>query len=132
MKNYNPWSLLVVINLAVLSGIQYWRESTGFEDFSVLKGSGPNLVAVPILCFGIFMFIYHDKREPETIRNQQKLNRVFLWSLALSVIISVVWEFLQLSGNLVFDRRDLGFVGLGAVLSVFYFYFLRPWHFSTQ
>ena len=132
MKMYNPWSIILIVHLALLSGVHSWRESSGYDDFSLIKGSGPNFLAVPILCYGVFLFIYFEKREIRDANSIRKLNNVFIISLISAVVVNIVWEFLQFSGNLVFDVMDIVFVIMGMCYTIMLYMALKSFHFLGE
>lgn len=132
MKKYSPWPIIHIVHLALLSGVHSWRESSGYSEFSLIKGSGPNFLAVPILCFGVFLFVYFEKRELRNGDSSRRLNKVFSISLLSAVIISIVWEFMQTSGNLVFDVMDIAFVILGLCYTIVLYMAAKPLHFYGE
>ena len=132
MKKYNPWSIILIVHLALLSGVHSWRESSGYSDFSLIKGSGPNFLAVPILCYGVFLFVYLEKREIRNAASISKLNKVFIISLLSAVAINIAWEFMQISGNLVFDVMDIVYVILGFCYTIMLYMASKPLHFLGE
>jgi hypothetical protein len=106
-----PWAWVTLAGLAVLAGVDALRRA-GMAGDSVLLGSLPNLVAAPVLTFG-FLTVFYPTRE-----HAPALRRPFAVALPVVVAVILVWELLQLRGNLVFDPIDLGATLLGAGLTV--------------
>ena len=133
MTSRNPWAVALLIFLILLSAVQYWREATDPNTFSILKGSLPNLLAVPVLWSGIMMFRFSTVEEDEPIADTKANLRRWFWnSLFLSATITVSWEFMQLTGNLVFDPFDLLFTGFGVLVVFVLHRILAPLHLRSR
>lgn len=127
MKNHfemTPWLILTILGCALLSGIDYWR-GLGPTSVPLIRGTLPNLIAVPTLTFGFLMILF-PKRISNDPNQLSKQGRWF-WSLWIfTLLITIGWEFLQLTGALVFDKNDIIATVIGAVLAISAFYLLRP------
>lgn len=104
------WPMLV--GLGVLAAVDRAR-AAGLASDSVLVGSLPNLVAVPVLTFG-FLPVFDSRSRPRPEFPDQR----FLWIVAAVTLLVVAWEFLQPNGNLTFDRIDLLFTGFGSLTAL--------------
>ena len=126
----SPWTLVALAGCATLALVDYWRDQAP-GAWSVVQGTTPNLVAVPTLTFGFLMLWFPEKRtfSPETAAKQR---RWFWWIWALSTLVTVAWEFAQLTGKLVFDPLDLVATAIGAIATLVLFRglsrvsFIRP------
>jgi hypothetical protein len=120
----SPWVWVTLTALAVLSGVDAWRDR-GPSAVPLVQGTLPNLVAVPALTFGFLMMLIPVRRPP-TPEMQRFQRRGFwvLWSLCCLGV--VVWEFMQKTGNLVFDPLDLVATAVGAGGALLLFRLLEP------
>ena len=105
------WAWLTLVGLAALAVIDRLRDA-GLASGSLVLGTLPNLLAVPILTFGFLTVFYPHPRYAPMIA------RPFAIAFAAVVAIVIGWEVLQLAGNLVFDPMDLVATGLGALLTL--------------
>ena len=123
----SPWAAITIGGCAVLFVVDAWRE-LGATSFPLIRGTLPNLVAVPTLTFGFLMFRFPERRpsDPMCAASQDRL----FWFLWLgSFLATVAWEFSQLWGALLFDPLDLVATGVGAIATVIAFMSLRRFSF---
>lgn len=106
-----PWTWLLLGGLAVLTTVDFVRRF-GLAGDSIVLGSLPNLVAVPVLTFGFLMMRYPSRAQAGRVANALTGTTVVIG------LVVLVWEVLQLSGNLVFDPNDIVATGLGAALTL--------------
>jgi hypothetical protein len=110
--------------------VDYWR-GLGTTTVPVLRGSLPNLIAVPTLTFGFLMMIYPE-RQPYT-PSIAAAQTAWFWRLWITILVVVLaWEYLQLWGNLVFDRVDVYASLAGAALTVPVFEALKQQAFAEE
>ena len=131
MKNYllkiSPWTVLTLVGCIGLTVVDFWRDE-GFTSWPIVRGSLPNFVAVPTLTFGLLMLRF-PQRTDFTLGKLASQDRIFK-SLVVFVTVGVIaWEFLQLTGNLVFDPLDLWATGGGSVVTVFLYTVLSSYSF---
>ena len=122
-KSLSPWTIITITGCALLSTIDVWREQP-YTAVPLIRGTLPNLLAVPILTFG-FLMLKFPKRlpyEPSLMTSQRK----WFWLLFVSAFfVTVVWELLQLTGSLVFDVNDLYATGMGSIVTILLYFSLR-------
>lgn len=108
----------------------YWRDQ-GTTALPIVRGTLPNLVAVPTLAFGFLMFRYpqRSKYTSSAAASQDRHFRILLVTMTLGVIL---WEVLQLTGKLVFDPLDLIATVVGAVGTAFAYRTLRSFSFDSH
>jgi hypothetical protein len=125
-----PWTVLTVAGLALLAMVDYWR-GLGTTTMPILRGSLPNLMAVPTLTFGFLMMIYPERQPyaPSIAAAQA----AWFWRLWITMLVVVLaWEYLQLWGNLVFDWVDVYASLAGAALTVPVFEALKQRAFAEE
>lgn len=128
ISNLSPWTLLTLAGCSILVLVDYWREQMP-AFLPLAHGALPNLVAVPVLAFGFLMLRFPERRRYTPAESERE--RQLFWSLfAVATVVTVVWEFAQRSGNLVFDPLDLVATAIGAVVAMLLFRALR--HFSYR
>jgi uncharacterized BrkB/YihY/UPF0761 family membrane protein len=106
-----------------LALVDVWR-GQGPTQWTLLRGTLPNLVAVLTLAFGLLMvrFPQRQPRTPALVASQRR----WFWGLWTGALLTTVgWEFAQRGGPLVFDPLDLVVTGGGAVGAVALFLVLQ-------
>lgn len=123
LAKLSPWAVITIVGCVALSLVDVWRD-LGPTAVPIIRGTLPNLVAVPTLAFGFLMFRFPE-RQPYTTDQAAAQNRWFwgLWVGAFAV--TVAWEFAQRTGRLVFDPLDLVATAVGAAGAAVLFAILR-------
>lgn len=123
LTQLSPWACITVLGCICLTLIDLWRDQ-GHTDFIFLRGVLPNLIAVPTMVFGFMLFRFPNRGpySEERSEAQNTLFRQLLITLTLGIIF---WEFLQLSGNLVFDYFDLLATLIGCLVTLVLYLALR-------
>ena len=123
LSSVSPWVVITIIGCALLSLVGIWRDQPA-TSVPLIRGTLPNFLAVPILTFDFLMI-----RFPQTVSYQPVIGSSqtkWFWSLWFcTLIITILWEFLQLTGNLVFDVNDLYATGFGAAVTLILFILLK-------
>lgn len=116
LKGVSPWTVLAVAGCAVLVLVDYWREQAP-GTFPLIQGTLPNLIAVPTLTFGFLMLRFPERRPH--IPADAVRQKTYFWVLwVMTTLATVIWEFTQLAGNLVFDPLDLAATLIGAAATI--------------
>lgn len=119
----SPWAVVTLIGCASLTAVDLWRDQ-GPTSFHILRGTLPNLVAVPTLTFGFLMVRFPDRCPFEASLAASQAR--WFWGLwASALVVTVAWEFAQRAGPLVFDPLDLYATVAGAGVAVALFFVLR-------
>lgn len=126
----SPWTLLALAGCAVLVLADYWREQAP-GTFPLIRGTLPNLVAVPTLTFG-FLMLRFPERQPFTPADAMRQKRHFRVLCVIATLATVIREFMQLTGKLVFDPLDLAATFIGAVEGDLAFRFLDRYSFRPE
>ena len=115
LKTLSPWPVITIVGCILLSLIDVWREEA-VTSVPLVRGTLPNFLAVPILTFG-FLMIRFPSRVPFD-SSVLKVQAKWFWTLWIATIcITLAWEFLQLTGALVFDVNDLFATFAGAIVA---------------
>ena len=123
------WVILTILGLAsheVISELIRPIYGIGEGVIPYLLGVAPNFIAAGL----IFPFSVLSLREYYPNENQQEsrsnLNRWFWIGLGLTLIALITWEFMQKTGNLIFDLNDILATLLGGLFAVLLFYLIAP------
>lgn len=123
-----PWTVFALMGLAALGLVDQWR-GMGSTDWPIVRGSLPNMLAVPTLTFGFLMMRFPERTAYSAVA--QALQAVWFWRLWISTcIIVIAWEYLQLWGNLVYDPTDVYATAMGALVAVGLYLSTRRWAFQ--
>ncbi len=121
--NKNKWSILCILGLASHQVIEeyirpYYQE---LDAIQFLLGVAPNFIAAAL----IFPFAGMALWKLKTGQNLQVQNQWFWRSNVISTIGLIIWEFMQLKGNLIFDYWDIVFTLIGSIMAIFIYIFVR-------
>lgn len=113
MKLATKYGLVGIGALAALS-LAHWLRRSGYGGGGIwvyILGVVPNLVAAVAIPF-VALSAWADQNQGASYA---AIRRCFVVVALVSAVGLVAWEFLQLTGRLVFDAHDLGatIVGLG-------------------
>ncbi len=64
LRTVTPWTLIAIVGCAVLTLVGFWRDG-GPTAWPLVRGTLPNLVAVPTLAFGFLMLRFPERISPE-------------------------------------------------------------------
>jgi hypothetical protein len=112
LARLSPWAVITLAGCAALAVVDVWRDH-GPALVPLVRGTLPNLVAVPTLAFG-FLMVRFPEREPFDAEQAARQDRWFWGLWAGAIAATVAWEFAQRSGPLVFDPLDLAATAIGA------------------
>jgi hypothetical protein len=105
LAKLSPWTVITIAGCTALALVDAWRD-LGPTAVPLVRGTLPNLVAVPTLAFG-FLMVRFPKRQPYDPERAAAQGRWFWGLWADAIAVTVAWEFAQQMGGLVFDPFDL-------------------------
>lgn len=128
------WTILTLLGLAlhsVNSDVLRPAYGHGTGLFPYLLGVLPNFLAAGVIFpFAVLMIV--DSTLSKKSINAALVNQYFWTGLMGSQIGLIVWEYMQLEGNLVFDYNDIGATLLGGLCSIIIFYRSREAYLKTK
>ncbi len=119
----SKWTILCILGLALHHLIEEHIRPCyqGIDAVQFLLGVAPNFLA----SFLIFPFAGMAIWKMQTHKNISVQDKWFWVSLIISSLGLMIWEFMQLTGNLVFDYWDILFTVLGSILALILYKFVK-------